>query len=261
MNQAKFLIIMASDHISSFSGSIEAEWHRHWMMQMFLNLDHPLDLQVDERTVSAKWALVSSDQQHRISSKGGMHFTMLIEPTSSLAASLKAHHFKDGNSVAILDGLGFDAARQLCLSFLKEGNAAAYEKLLKALYRLLSIEIKDACYDQRVYSLLQKLDACDCSDHSITQFAKELYLSPSRLAHLVREETGIPLKSYIVLHKLEKAYEILLCGGASITDAAMLAGFDSPSHFAATSKSMMGMSASSILKDSEFLKVRSFARV
>jgi len=40
----------------------------------------------------------------------------------------------------------------------------------------------------------------------------------------------------------------------NITDAALNAGFDSPSHFAATSKKLTGMSATNISKDSVFLK-------
>lgn len=55
---------------------------------------------------------------------------------------------------------------------------------------------------------------------------------------------------------MTKAFELLFCG-ESITDEAMRGGFDSPSHFAATTKKMMGMPASFSLKDSEFLKVSS----
>ena len=62
------------------------------------------------------------------------------------------------------------------------------------------------------------------------------------------------LKGYISLHRMKRAFSLLL-GGESITDAAMKAGFDSPSHFAATVKKMMGMPARLSLKDSEFLKV------
>ena len=40
-----------------------------------------------------------------------------------------------------------------------------------------------------------------------------------------------------------------------LTTSALNAGFDSPSHFAYTNKLMTGMSASNIMKDSEFLKV------
>ena len=43
-----------------------------------------------------------------------------------------------------------------------------------------------------------------------------------------------------------------------ITDAALKSGFDSPSHFAYTSKKLTGMSAKNIRKDSVFLKVYNF---
>lgn len=76
------------------------------------------------------------------------------------------------------------------------------------------------------------------------------------LSHLFREQTGVSLKSYILLHQMEKAF-IELLNGATITQAAMEAGFDSPSHFAATVKRMMGMPARLSLKDSRFLKVHS----
>lgn len=46
-----------------------------------------------------------------------------------------------------------------------------------------------------------------------------------------------------------------LLNGSNVTDAAMLAGFNTPSHFAATVKKWMGMPVSASIKDSEFLKV------
>ena len=118
----------------------------------------------------------------------------------------------------------------------------------------LGIEPREQPLDERITELLSLLKKCDCYDHTIAAFAKQVSLSPSRLSHLFREQVGVPLKSYIVLHQTEKAFTALL-GGASITDAAMLAGFDSPSHFAATVKKLMGQPASKATKDSEFLKV------
>ena len=101
------------------------------------------------------------------------------------------------------------------------------------------------------------LDSCDCSDHSLQSIAKELSLSASRLSHLFKEQTGMPLKSYVVLHKLQKAY-IHLFQNSNITEAAMRAGFDSPSHFAYTNKNLTGMSGKDIIKDSVFLKVSDY---
>jgi len=108
--------------------------------------------------------------------------------------------------------------------------------------------------DGRICELLEILQNCDCYDHTVENFSKKVYLSSSRLSHLFREQTGVPLKSYILFHQLEKAFTALL-GGANITDAALLAGFDSPSHFAATVKKWMGMPVSASIKNSEFLKV------
>ena len=81
-----------------------------------------------------------------------------------------------------------------------------------------------------------------------------VFLSSSRLSHLFKEQTGIPLKSYIILHQMERAFDELFAG-KNITESSMIAGFDSPSHFASTVKKMMGMTVSLSLKDSEFLKV------
>lgn len=108
--------------------------------------------------------------------------------------------------------------------------------------------------DERIVELIELLQGCDCYDHTIDSFAKEICLSPSRLSHLFCAQIGVPLKSYILFHQLEQAFTVIL-SGKSITDAAMLAGFNSPSHFAATVKKWMGMPVSAIMKDSEILKV------
>ena len=65
---------------------------------------------------------------------------------------------------------------------------------------------------------------------------------------------GIPIKKYLILHQLEKAFAEIL-QGVSITKASMDSGFDSPSHFAAVVKSLMGLPAKRGVKDSVFLKV------
>ena len=259
--QEKQLIIMSGDHFSAFLNKIETRSHHHWMLQVFLSLDTPLDLVVNGKTLSATWVLVNKNSIHRFSTKKMMHFTMLIENTSNLAKSLQQKYLNNEQDFVILDNYRPDILQQVCSDFLADQSEEGYKKLVQTLCDLLSIEIKETKFDKRIISLLQKLDECDCSEHTVEALAKEIYLSSSRLAHLFKEETGMPLKSYIVLHKLQKAYEILLEGKTSITDAAMMAGFDSPSHLAATNNSLMGLSARNLLKDSEFLKVMRFLRV
>ncbi|MCL2067169.1 MAG: helix-turn-helix transcriptional regulator [Treponema sp.] len=257
----KHLLIMSGDHFSAFLKKIETRVHRHWMLQFFLSLDAPLDLNVNGNPLSALWVLVNTNVQHRFSAKNMLHFTMLMENTSSLAVNLQRQYLNNENGFAIMDNYHPDIARQACADFLGERSTDAYKRLVQTLFSLLGIELKKIEYDKRIIALLQKLDECDCSEHTVEAMAREIFLSSSRLAHLFKDETGMPLKSYIVLHKLQKAYEILLEGRTSITDAAMMAGFDSPSHLAAVNSSIMGLSAGNLLKDSEFLKVMRFLRV
>ena len=64
----------------------------------------------------------------------------------------------------------------------------------------------------------------------------------------------MPLNSYLAMIKLEKAYRYLLDGN-SVTDAALMAGFNSASHFAVTSKSMTGLSAGNMSRSGIFITV------
>jgi len=133
-------------------------------------------------------------------------------------------------------------------------DSESYSRFRDQLYQSLGFRPVERRLDERILAFLNRLEDCSCLDHSIDRYAEELCISTGRLSHLFREQLGITLKSYLTLHQLEKAYQSIL-EGSSITDAALNAGFDSPSHFAATVKRLMGMPARSALKDSRFLKV------
>ena len=125
---------------------------------------------------------------------------------------------------------------------------------MQKLYEVIGAGSSEKQLDERITEFLSMLENCSCTDHSIDHFAEELHLSSSRLSHLFSEQVGITLKDYLLLHQLERVFQDIL-SGRKITDAAMDAGFDSPSHFASTVKRLMGLPARSTIKDSEFLKV------
>ena len=149
-----------------------------------------------------------------------------------------------------LSGKLIEYARPMIDSF----DEKSYRQYLNQMYLCLGFQPMKRQLDERITGFLNILQDCTCIDHSVDKFAEELCISTSRLSHLFSEQVGIPLKSYLTLHQLEKAYQDIL-NGNSITDAAMNAGFDSPSHFAATVKRLMGLPTRRALKDSRFLKV------
>lgn len=238
------------DNIAFFSNQVNAAPHSHYVLQAFLGLDEPLKVTVENQQITGKCIVVNTNVKHAFSCESKMRLSILIEPSSSFAKELIK--MIDGNYL-ICDS-NIEPIQQKAAALYDTNDKQQYIAFIQDFAKLLGIERNSQILDERISGLLEILQTCDCYDHTIESFAKSVCLSPSRLSHLFREQIGVPLKSYILFHQLEKAFTELL-NGASITDAAMLAGFDSPSHFAATVKKWMGMPVSASLKDSGFLKV------
>ncbi len=80
---------------------------------------------------------------------------------------------------------------------------------------------------------------------TIRNVARAVHLSPSRLTHLFRRDTGISPSLYLANLKLERAF-YLLDTGRSLTQVCMDAGFATPSHMADTSRKLYGMSMTEV---------------
>ena len=73
--------------------------------------------------------------------------------------------------------------------------------------------------------------------------AQEVHLSTSRLGALFRQETGVPLRAFVLWARLQKAVEAV-AGGQSLTEAAHEAGFSDAAHLARTFRRMFGTTLS-----------------
>lgn len=247
-------IYWSEDKITMLTDHLDAKKHSHFMLQLFLSLEGNMEILVSGKRISCKGILVNQNISHAFRAKKKLHLSVLIEPASGLAEQLnKKMKEKD---YLFLEGPEIDGLQKQATEMIEDESLSCYHKFMERLYQYMDVDTSQKQYDERIRQLFWLLDSCNCDDHRISAFAEKIALSPSRLSHLFREQTGVSLKSYILLHQMEKAF-IELLNGATITQAAMEAGFDSPSHFAATVKRMMGMPASLSLKDSRFLKVHS----
>ena len=246
-------IIKFGRNFMAISNSIEADCHKHWLLQMFLGSQKELNIEVNGQHIPCGAILVNLDTPHTFNTEGETHFTILIDPTTEFGCVMSRllmdqpfYVFPHEQTVVmqrIFKNVLVQKSHDAILSFIQSITFQfAYSNMEN--------------FDDRVTKVLKLLNDCVHEDefHQIKYFSKKTGLSESRIAHLFKEETGIPLKSYIVLHKLHRAYESIF-NGENITTAALNAGFDSPSHLAYTNKMMTGMSATNIIRDSEFLKV------
>ncbi|MGW4801248.1 helix-turn-helix domain-containing protein [Nonomuraea sp. NPDC004297] len=75
--------------------------------------------------------------------------------------------------------------------------------------------------------------------------ADAVHLSESRLAHLFRQQAGLPFRPYVLWTRLRGALSAL-SHGATLTDAAHAAGFADAAHLTRTVRRMMGDAPSAL---------------
>ena len=238
------------DNIAFIGNRVNATEHAHCVLQVFLSFDEPLQVTIEDQPIIGKCIIVNKNARHKFSCENNIRLSILIEPSSSFAKELTKKI--DGDYLICNNGI--ERIQQKAAKLVDTDDTQQYIDFIQDFAGYFSIKRNTQILDERIIELLALLQDCDCYDHAIESFAQRVCLSSSRLSHLFREQIGVPLKSYILFHQLESAFTQLL-NGANITDAALLAGFDSPSHFAATVKKWMGMSVSASIKDSEILKV------
>jgi AraC-like DNA-binding protein len=81
------------------------------------------------------------------------------------------------------------------------------------------------------------------------------FLSPSRFAHLFKQQLGLPFRHYVLWRKLTRAM-VAIGSGGTIADAAHAADFADAAHLTRTFYQMVGM-APSVLMRGKFAEIRS----
>jgi AraC-like DNA-binding protein len=100
--------------------------------------------------------------------------------------------------------------------------------------------------DPRIAATARRLRTDPATAVSSAELAADAGLSESRFLHLFRDELGTSLRRYRIWVRLVYA-GAAIAAGANLTDAAMKAGFASPSHLADRFKTTFGLSASQLL--------------
>ena len=106
---------------------------------------------------------------------------------------------------------------------------------------LRSMIIKD--FDPRIIETVQKIRESFRDNLSVSDYARHVHLSESRINKLFKEQIGIPITKYRLQLRLSVGI-ILLGAGYSVTDAAYGAGFANSAHFSRCFSDMIGVQPS-----------------
>ena len=101
--------------------------------------------------------------------------------------------------------------------------------------------------DDRVTTVLQAIRASDDLRLSLEDAAAKAFLSPSRFAHLFKEQVGLPFSRYMLWRKLTRAM-VAIASERTIAAAAHAADFADAAHLTRTFYQMVGMAPSALMR-------------
>ena len=236
-------ILFEYDHILIRSEYRTPDIHKHLAVHMVFGIKGKLTCTVGKASFQCRGAFIESDIEHTIYAKTGDMLLFLLDTTSEMARTVE-NKYLCGNAFSLIDtetvGIMADIWGK-CGDDLKQADKRMLE--VCGIVKGESISV-----DERVQKVLSYLESSDSIPADIMELlCREACLSESRLSHLFKEQMGIALGRYLVLEKMKKGY-LHYGHTGNITEAALNAGFDSPSHFAATCKRMFGISFSEFIK-------------
>lgn len=123
--------------------------------------------------------------------------------------------------------------------FSEKLTANALEELLLLVARVFAEEPRPL--DSRIASALERMARSFRERLTVAELARTVHLSPSRFAHLFKEQTGKSVMETLAHYRLQYAKEQLETTDRSIADIAAELGFSNSFHFSRKFSSFFGM--------------------
>lgn len=127
------------------------------------------------------------------------------------------------------------------------GGATAQRLAASALEEILVLIVRETGrtekqLDARIQEALEIIQRDPGTPHSVEALAKCVNLSPSRFAHLFKEEAGTSVTQAVNRVRIKEAQKLLSCTSERISEIAALLGFGSPFYFSRQFAAQTGLS-------------------
>jgi len=230
--------------------TIDVAPHRHHALQISIGLDGAFDFECDGRSVRAEGVVAGSDILHRLDSRGMEVAVLLLEPEEVHARRIGMRWLENSAFVTLSPHIA-GAARALLARPAPNEPAS----ILGDLARELVPDMEPLPpMDVRIAALLDHLRALPEKRVTLRELAKEVGLSDSRLTHIFKEQTGVPIRRYLLWLRLNDAMDRAMAG-ATLTEAAHAAGFSDSAHLSRTCQKMFGINPFAVVRHSRFVQV------
>lgn len=221
--------------------------HSHHAIQIVISMDEPVAIcGADGAWCKGHGIIVRPDAPHAFDASGALGAMIFVDPESNEGAWLGSMLEQDITTVpeARLTGCSAQLRRFLEQPF----DSMEMGPMIRHCVQALSPGAPPLRrLDPRVTTVLQKIQAADDLRISLEQAAELAFLSPSRFAHLFREQVGLPYSRYLLWRKLTRAM-LAIGSEGTISDAAHAADFADAAHLTRTFYQMVGMAPSVLMR-------------
>jgi AraC-like DNA-binding protein len=108
--------------------------------------------------------------------------------------------------------------------------------------------------DPRIARVIAQIKASVRTNLAVSELAKRVHLSESRLVKLFKQEIGIPITRYRIRYRVAVGV-VYLAQGYSVTEAALAAGFANTAHFSRCFTGLIGIQPSTAFLNAAPLRV------
>lgn len=218
--------------------------HAHHAVQVTLALEGDFELESGSRRAAGDVVAVAPDALHAFNARG-LFAHVYIEPECRAGRAAANALFAGDEPLSRVTGIPLgDLAGEMAAAFKRKDDRNLTHLGRRVIERLAG-GTSAAEPDARVREILAWVQARLDYPVSLADAAELAGLSKARVRHLFVEQTGLPFRTYLLWLRLMKGLEAF-ASGASLTDAALGAGFSDSAHFSRTFRRMFGTAAAAL---------------
>jgi AraC family transcriptional regulator len=229
--------------------------HAHHAIQIVIALDGMVAISgEDNRWRRGPGIIVQPDVVHSFDCNGAMGAMLFVDPESNEGMWL---HRALEQEIAVTPDARLASSVSELRRFIEQPiDSMEVGELIRHCVHALSPGAPPARrLDQRITKVLCAIRARDDLRMPLDDAAQLAFLSPSRFAHLFKDEVGLPYSRYMLWRKLTRAM-VSIASERTIAAAAQAADFADAAHLTRTFYQMVGM-APSVLMRGKFAEIRS----
>ncbi len=229
--------------------------HAHHAIQIVLALDGCLAIAGgDGIWREVRGLVVRPDAEHSFDCNGASGVMLFVDPESSEGAWLAASLRED---VTTVSDARLDALLPMLRAFAAQpDDAGDIAALVRSCVQGLRPGLAPARHpDVRVTAVLEAIRGADELRVSLDEAAGIACLSPTRFAHVFKQQVGLPFSRYMLWRKLTRAMAAI-ASERTLAAAAHAADFADAAHLTRTFYQMVGM-APSVLMQGELIEIAS----